>query len=591
MDTGLTDQATAQDASADRSPFREPIRWLTRWSLRHPRIAWVIGATIAGLALFFCFLRLSWTYPAGSDGADQALQAWDVLHGNWLLHGWTIADVTYYTTEIPQYMVIELIRGLGPHVEHIAAASTYTLLLLAAGLLARGRSTGREGLIRFALAAGIMLAPQFGNATHLLLSQPDHLGTQLPLLLAFLLLDRAPRRWYIPVAFGAILTLVVIADQIAMLTAAVPLAIVCGARALWGVLRHRKSVASQWYELSLVAVAVLSYGLAKLFVRLIIHLHGFQVLPLATERAPMRDIGHHVVLTLEGILNVFGADFFHLSQGGLLGPTLGGLPMAAGIALAAVHLVGVALAVWGFFRAFRYFFDPGDLVSPVLATAIVVNVVVYVFSVVPATLFDTREIVAVLPFGAVLAGRMVPGTLAGLPRRLKPALAWVSAAVLACYLAGLGYGAAHRSVADYDQAIVPWLEAHHLTTGLGTYFEANLITMDSGGRVAVRTVSWNFDRVVPRRYESKADWYDPRQSYANFIVTNSADNTQNRDGSPRRNSLIPLPAIAALHAGPPAHVYHYKTFTIMVWNHNLLDDVGRPPTSLPGKIPCHVQCT
>ena len=204
------------------------------------------------LALFVCFLRLSWTYPAGSDGADQALQAWDVLHGNWLLHGWTIADVTYYTTEIPQYMLIELIRGLGPDVEHIAAACTYTLLVLAAGLLARGRSTGREGLIRFAVAAGIMIAPQFGNATHLLLSQPDHLGTQLPLLLAFLLLDRAPRRWYVPVAFGAILTLVVIADQMAMLTRPYRSRSSAAPVPCWS-LRHRKSLASQWYELSLVA--------------------------------------------------------------------------------------------------------------------------------------------------------------------------------------------------------------------------------------------------------------------------------------------------------------------------------------------------
>jgi hypothetical protein len=335
----------------------------------------------------------------------------------------------------------------------------------------------------------------------------------------------------------------------------------------------------------------LSYAVAKLAVRLIIHLHGFQLLPLATKRAPIADIGQHIGLTVEGILNVFAADFLHLSKYSLLGPSLGGLPMAAGIALAAVHLVGVALAVWGFFRAFRYFFDPSDLVSPVLATAIVINVAAYVLSVVPVTLFDTREIVAVLPFGAVLAGRMVPGTLTRLPRRLKPALAWVSVGVLACYVAGLGYGTAHRPVADFDQAIVPWLEAHHLTTGLGTYFEANLITMDSGGRVAVRTVSWQFTRDVPRRYESKADWYDPRQSYANFIVTNTADNTQTPNGSPRRNSLIPLPAIAALHAGPPAHVYHYKTFTIMVWNHNLLDDLGRTPSSLPGKIPCYVKCT
>ena len=147
---------------------------------------WLAGSVLVAVVLFFVYLRLSRTYAATSDGADQALQGWDMLHGNWLLRGWTIADVTYYTTEVPEYAIIEAFRGLRADDVHIAGAATYTLLVLAAGLLARGRSKGREGLIRFAVAAGIMIAPQFGNATHLLLSQPDHLGTQLPLLLVFL---------------------------------------------------------------------------------------------------------------------------------------------------------------------------------------------------------------------------------------------------------------------------------------------------------------------------------------------------------------------------------------------------------------------
>ena len=572
------------DAPEPAAPAEEPK------GNRSARWAWRAAFAVAAVALFLCFLRFSRTYPAGTDGSDQALQAWDVLHGNLLLRGWTIADVTYYTTEVPQYMLIEMVRGLGSDVEHIAGASTYTLVVLAAGLLARGRATGRAGLIRLVVAVGIMLAPQFGNATHLLLSQPDHLGTQLPLLLVFLMLDRAPRRWYIPVAVAAVLTWVIIADQVALLDAAVPLALVCGARALLAVLRHRRSLASQWYELSLVAASAVSFVAATLAVRLISHLHGYQVLPLAAERTPVDEIPQHVVLTLEGILNVYGADFFHLSNGSLLGPGLGGLPMAAGVVLAAVHLVGVGLAVWGFFRAFRYFFDASDLISPVLATALAVNIAAYVFSVLPVGVFDTREILAVLPFGAVLAGRMVPGALAGLPRRLKPALAFASAGVLACYVAALGYGAAQPPVADSEQVIVPWLEAHHLTTGLGTYNEANLITLDSGGRVAIRTVSWQFNRDVPRRFESKADWFDPRHNYANFIVTNTADTTPNRDGSLRRSSMIPRPAIAALHAGPPAHVYHYKAFTIMVWDHNLLDDLGSHSSTSPGEIPCYVKC-
>jgi hypothetical protein len=61
-------------------------------------------------------------------------------------------------------------------------------------------------------------------------------------------------------------------------------------------------------------------------------------------------------------------------------------------------------------------------------------------------------------------------------------------------------------------------------------------------------------------------------------------------GANRLVSMIPRSAIAALHAGPPAHVYHYKTFTIMVWNHNLLDNLGSAPGILPGEVPCTHDC-
>jgi len=561
---------------------------------RSLRWAWLGGFAVAAIALFLCYLRLAGTYPTDTDGSDQALQAWDMLHGNLLLHGWTIADVTYYTTEIPEYALVELVRGLGADVVHVAAAITYTLLVLAAGLLARGRATGRDGLIRLAVAAGIMLAPQFGNATHLLLSQPDHLGTQLPLLLVFLLLDRAPRRWYIPVAAGVALAWVIIADRVAVLDAVVPLALVCGARVLLAVLRHRKSLASQWYELSLVAASAASFAAATLAVRLISDLGGYQVTPVKSATlAPLHTLPHRVVIAFEGILNVYGADFFHISQNNPFGPDLGGLPLAAGVALAAVHLVGVALAVWGFFRAFRHFFDPSDLISPVLATAIAVNVAGYSLSIVSAGLFDAREILAVLPFGAVLAGRMVPGSLARarLGRvRLTPVVTGGLAGVLACYLAALGYGAAQSPVPDSMQAVIPWLEAHHLTHGLGTYSESNLITMDSGGRLAIRDVAWRSTVNLPRHFETKSSWDDPRYSYANFILTNSADHLGMTGGANRLVSLIPRSAIAALHAGPPAHVYHYKTFTIMVWNHNLLDNLGSAPGIQPGDIPCIDDC-
>ena len=137
----------------------------------------VIGA--ACLALCCCYVRLSATFRGGSDGASNALEAWDVLHGNWLLRGWTLTDVSFYTTELPEYAAVELARGLNPGVLHVAAALTYTLLVLIAGFLARGRARGREGCARALIAAGIMVAPQLGNGVHVLLAQPDHVGTQV----------------------------------------------------------------------------------------------------------------------------------------------------------------------------------------------------------------------------------------------------------------------------------------------------------------------------------------------------------------------------------------------------------------------------
>jgi hypothetical protein len=533
-----------------------PAEQLTSRRSRLPRWAWAAGLAVVAAVLFVCYVRLSGTIPDNSDGSDQALQAWDILHGNWLLRGWTVGDVSYYTTEIPEYMIVEKIMGLGANVIHVAAGLTYTLLVLAAGWLAKGRATGREGVVRALVASGILLAPQLGDGVHLLILQPDHIGTQVPLLVTFIVLDRGPRRWYTPAAIGVLLTWVIVSDRVAVFDAALPLVAACGLRVGWARIHDGTRLAARWFELLLAAAGIVSFGAAELVVTVIKHVGGYTSLPLPSKLTALGTLPAHAVLSIKGILNLYGADFVGLSPGWAL-------------ATALVHLVGVALALAGFFLAFRRFFS-ADLIIPVMATGIVFNLAFYILSTVPATWFDTREISVVLPFGAVLAGRQLAGPLAR--ARLEPVLA----VVLACYAAALGYGAVQPPVADSEQPVVGWLEAHHLVTGLGTYTESNVITLGSGGRVAIRTVTWWSARAVPRAYESEASWYDPRQSYANFVVTNSADGGG--------VSLIPRRDILAL-AGPPARTYHYRTFTIMVWNHNLLANLGSPPSALPGDIP------
>ena len=67
------------------------------------KIRAAVWYAIAGMILFFGYLRLSYTYAENSDMANILLMGWDLLHGNVLLHGWHMSDVSFYPTELVQY--------------------------------------------------------------------------------------------------------------------------------------------------------------------------------------------------------------------------------------------------------------------------------------------------------------------------------------------------------------------------------------------------------------------------------------------------------------------------------------------------------
>jgi hypothetical protein len=524
---------------------------------------------VACAGLLCCYVRLSGTFPVGSDGASNALEAWDMLHGNLLLHGWTLTDVSFYTTELPEYALVEVVRGLGPDVVNIASAITYTLLALLAAVLAKGRASGREGAVRALVAAGIMLAPQLGSGIHVVLSQSDHIGTQVPILLIFLLLDRLPGRWYTTPAIGLLLALVVLADQVAIFDAAVPLAVVGGLRAIrlrpasWHLIPWRLDFWKQWlglpwHEISLVAAAAAGIVAGEEGSRLISRYGGYTLLPVQTGTATVSQLPGHLWLAVTGVLNLFGGD-------------VTGAPPGAQTAIAWLHLAGVTLAVAGFRVAWRGFFDSDDLIPGLLAVGIAVNLAAYVASVIPNTAFETREIAAVLPFGAVLAGRLLGGPLARARSRLVlPALCVAGG----CHLAALGYGVAQPPSGNPEQPLASWLVAHRLTGGLGTFTDANIVTLDSGGAVRLRAAAWWARGAVPRLYQSSAAWYDPGGNTANFVVTGNVDSPAD---------LVPGKDILAL-AGPPARVFHVTGFTVLVWDKNLLPLLGSPPSRWPGAI-------
>ena len=379
---------------------------------RHRGLArWALATVLAGAALMACYLRVAGATQVNSDGDGLVLQASSMLHGNLLLHGWWATDVSFITTELPEYMAVTAVGGVRPEVVHVCSALTYTLLVLLAAFVARGRARGAAGVVRALLAATVMLAPQPSGPTVVLLGSPDHVGTAVPLLALLLLLDRAQdwrarARWLVPACVTVLLAWTIVGDPLAEVAGAVPLALACLLRA-GRIITARQAAGTRraaWYEVSVAAAALIAVPVAKSVNSLVTELGGYRLGAATYHPLPWPRIAQDAPMLWRSALALFGADY-------------AGVTGAGNVAFALVHLAGVALvitavvfAVWRLIRPPRT--EPlGDLVADVLVLAVVVNVAAYLLLVPIDNIYSAHEIGPVLSLGAALTGRMLGGPL------------------------------------------------------------------------------------------------------------------------------------------------------------------------------------
>jgi hypothetical protein len=232
------------------------------------------------------------------------------------------------------------------------------------------------------------------------------------------------------------------------------------------------------------------------------------------------------------------------------------------VALAAA---GIALAAWRFGR------HQGDFVSQLLLAGIVVIFGVFVVTTYVRDLAAAREIAPLLAFAAALAGRqlgpwLAGAGLAGSGRWARLVAGPALGLVLAGYLAGLGLELTTPSAPPQGAQLTAWLSSHPLGSGLSGYWTASVVTLTSGGRVAVRPlIIGRGDRLLADNAEVKDVWFDPAQSSADFVVLSP--------GFPGYPGFTDRRAVLAAF-GPPARTYHVGQDTILWWRKNLLKELG-----------------
>jgi len=504
------------------------------------RLLSIAGTASGALVLFLLYERLSFTAPVTSDSANAVLQGQAMARGNVLLQGWTLSGASFLATDLPFYAVIAWLRGVSLSVAHDAGAAIYTLLVVSACFLARGRARGTEALVRMAIPLVLLIAPAPGAAAQLLLLGPFHVGTTLLLILALISVDRALERPLGIATVWVLLTLAVLSDMLAMYVGVLALAFVSAA-GLVGRHRARRS------RLALLMAAALALPAATVIAWVLHERGGFTTVPVLAAFARIEDMPRNLALTVEGTLLVFGADFF-------------GQPVTAGVLVTLVRLAGLAFvaATWG--RAVRSWCrgEEPDLVTRALVVGMAVDVAAYLFSNQAIDLRTSRYLIPLLAFGAVLAGRC--GADWVWPGRLR-----LEALALAVgYLGVLAVSLEAPVAVNPEVAIGEFLERQNLTYGLSGYWEASTVTVATGGRVRVRAITVSDNTASAYRWEAVDDWYNPSLAgnNARFVL---------RD----RFGLQPLDRQSTENTfGQPSREYNVGRYDVMVWDRNLLTDMN-----------------
>jgi len=478
-----------------------------------------------------------------SDTANNALQAWDMLHGHVLLHGWLTGDVPFYTFELPLMALVEIFFGLHDVAMHVSMALVYLIITGCAVAIAVTDSRGAARAVRAGLVVAVLAAPVLTvTEAWIPLGFPDHFGTVVFLLVSCLLVDRASRRRFT----APLLCVILVAGQIGDVTVryvAVPAIIVTCAYRVLAARRIKTGDAAN------LLAAALSLPLATSVRALMRHFGAYLMTAPKTGIAPVSQWGYNWALTWHSIRMLFGIT----SEPG--GGPIGGTAIF-GWACLVVAAAGAARVIWRWHRARR--------AEQVLLLAVVANVVVYAFSTLP-TPWDPHDIAGLLPAGAILGARaLVPDRIAGRVTGLVATCAALIAALLPLSL----QAAARSPQAAPVAGLTAWLEAHGLRYGLGGYWDSSVVSLQSGGQVLVRAVGNHEGQIRPDAWETNFLWYDPARHYANFVIFNVSGND--------------LGTRALRFFGTPVSVSRVGAWDVAIYDTNVLQLVGAPvlsPTS------------
>lgn len=488
------------DAPQDSGDADHAVRSSPRALTKAPLPLWLLAGlgTLAGsFALLVDLSRHA--VVENSDSATVALEGQAMLHGNLLLNHWTISLDSFWSIDaIFNGLMIGLL-GLGARLVNFVPALLAVLVIAVGSRCASLDSPRSRSVAAIAFVASVLLLP--GHALSLFFLQgPWHVGTALWCLVAFLALRTGEFNWSWGV--GVVFLAAGLLGDIQALALGVVPVFVAGLAAM----ARRRRVRS---GLSLLVSAPAAVVLALLLREVALSLGTF-TFKEAHHTAHLVRMEHSVGHLVAWTLALFG-----VTPGPYGGPHITPILEAAHALVLAVVVLGVLYALSLLVRAvISHDADANEddrrsRTDDMLLFAVIGDVGLFEFLTLSNNVLYARYLTAGLIFSTVLTARMLARV---------PATTWNRRQVI-----GIGAGIALTLVALVANVLVElrapaptspvtalqrYLVAHHLTRGIGDYWAASVVTLDSGGRVTVRPVVANLHhQIVPDGRQADSSWY------------------------------------------------------------------------------------
>ena len=498
-------------------PSRRAIRWLSSPFVLRPsprRLgAAVLGAAGAAGLFVLLYAVAHHAYAPDSDGATVALEGFAMAHGRLLFHGWAISLDSFWTVDALWYLVASLLFGLHPVLMQAVPAAIAAAVIAFGVVIAVDERSRAAAVAAGATVVAILGLPSQALA-NFLLRGPLHVGTALWCLVAFLALRRGRFGWGF--AVGIVFLAAGLLGDLQMLALGVVPVLVAGLAAM---ARRRDWRAG----LAQVVAAVSSVVLAEVVRRIARAVGTFSIAkanPIATFSQMLHNLKHglHEGALLMGV----GSTYYGLGSE----PKALSYVHVLAILVVFAAVAGTAIAfVWGALRGAPTVVGTSSeaawrLDDMLLLAALASPVAFVVLAASPDPEY-ARYLTPGVIFGAVLAGRVVGRVAEDFEwRGLGRAAAAIGLAATCCYAAGVAVNLDRPAPVASAVPLASWLESHHLRHGVGAYWSASVVTVESSGRVEVRPVVSPNGRVLIRYDRNSASsWYTRPFHFLVFNLT------------------------------------------------------------------------